>query len=417
MMKKITAVLAAASLLFSAGAIAEDNIALPGAHVDAPAAAVTPAANADDEGIIELSDADLLKLYSESRMNTADEVVVELENEADEEEVIELVDEDPIELVDEDPIELIDEDPVELVDEDPVDEDSESALEITEEYRWFISQYNHIRGRTVRYYDDVYCYNHGDYYLTPFDSKLPEEYLTVDESGTYAVAPIVLDITDAMRVALYGGDMGEVSMFYAQYCERRGNGYGQTGFTGVHEGIDFTNEPEAPLYAILGGEVTRAGDSNGTVAVYNADYDVTVLYLHCEEIEVRRGDKIEAGDYIAVEGKKGSGGTYTHVEMRNGRHTTSNPYRNTILESDCPYPVMQAALGVTESGRQPVTAAAVMEAQRMREEAEAAARAEAEAENEEPEIELIDVLDTAEEGYGFAEETVVPEATLPPTTK
>lgn len=401
MMKKITAVLAAASLLFAAGAIAEENVALPGARVDAPAAAVTPAASADDEGIIELSDDDLLKLYSESRMNTADEVVVELENEAAEEEIVELVDEDP----------------VELVDEDPVDEDSESALEITEEYRWFISQYNHIRGRTVRYYDDVYCYNHGDYYLTPFDSKLPEEYLTVDESGTYAVAPIVLDITDAMRVALYGGDMGEVSMFYAQYCERRGNGYGQTGFTGVHEGIDFTNEPEAPLYAILGGEVTRAGDSNGTVAVYNADYDVTVLYLHCEEIEVRRGDKIEAGDYIAVEGKKGSGGTYTHVEMRNGRHTTSNPYRNTILESDCPYPVMQAALGVTESGRQPVTAAAVMEAQRMREEAEAAARAEAEAENEEPEIELIDVLDTAEEGYGFAEETVVPEATLPPTTK
>lgn len=405
MMKKITAVLAAASLLFAAGAIAEDNGVLPGARVDAPAAAVTPAAGADDEGIIALSDDDLLKLYSESRMNTADEAVVDLET-AEKDDVIEPVDEDPIEPVDEDPIE-------------PDAEDAESALAITEEYRWFISQYNHIRGRTVRYYDDVYCYNHGDYYLTPFDSKLPEEYLTVDESGTYAVAPIVLDITDAMRIALYGGDMGEVSMFYAQYCERRGNGYGQTGFTGVHEGIDFTNEPEAPLYAILGGEVTRAGDSNGTVAVYNADYDVTVLYLHCEEIEVRRGDKIEAGEYIAVEGKKGSGGTYTHVELRNGRHTTSNPYRNTILESDCPYPVMQDALGVTESGRQPVTAAAVMEAQRMREEAEAAARAEAEAEAEaeEPEIELIDVLDAAEDGYGFAEETVLPEATLPPTTK
>lgn len=405
MMKKITAVLAAASLLFAAGAIAEDNGVLPGARVDAPAAAVTPTAGADDEGIIALSDDDLLKLYSESRMNTADEAVVDLET-AEKDDVIEPVDEDPIEPVDEDPIE-------------PDAEDAESALAITEEYRWFISQYNHIRGRTVRYYDDVYCYNHGDYYLTPFDSKLPEEYLTVDESGTYAVAPIVLDITDAMRIALYGGDMGEVSMFYAQYCERRGNGYGQTGFTGVHEGIDFTNEPEAPLYAILGGEVTRAGDSNGTVAVYNADYDVTVLYLHCEEIEVRRGDKIEAGEYIAVEGKKGSGGTYTHVELRNGRHTTTNPYRNTILESDCPYPVMQDALGVTESGRQPVTAAAVMEAQRMREEAEAAARAEAEAEAEaeEPEIELIDVLDAAEDGYGFAEETVLPEATLPPTTK
>ena len=270
----------------------------------------------------------------------------------------------------------------------------------------------------------MYAYNHGDYVLTPFDSNVPEEYLTVDESGTYAIAPIVLDITDAMRVALYGGDHGEVSMLYGQYCERRGDGHGRTGFTGVHEGIDFTNAPEAALFAILGGEVTRAGDSNGTVAVYNAEYDVTVLYLHCEKIEVRRGDMIEAGAYIAQEGKKGSDGTYTHVEMRVGRHTTSNPYRNTILESDCPYPVMQAALNVVESGRQPVTAAAVMEAQRMREEAEAAARAQAEAEaakqeeeNAEPEIELIDVLPSASEGYGFAEPTAAPEATLPPATK
>ena len=209
-------------------------------------------------------------------------------------------------------------------------------------------------------------------------------------------------------------------MFYGQYCERRGDGHGRTGFTGVHEGIDFTNAPEAPLFAILGGEVTRAGDSNGTVAIYNADYEVTVLYLHCEDIEVRRGDIVEAGAYIAEEGKKGSGGTYTHVEMRTGRHTTSNKYRNTILESACPYPVMQHALGVVESGRQPVTAAAVMEAQRMREEAEAAAKAKAEADAKaeaEPEIELIDVLDTAEEGYGFAEPTVAPEATLPPAGK
>lgn len=382
MMKKITAVLVAASLLFAAGAIAEDNAALPGARVDAPAAAVTPAS--------------IKKIYN-------------IPTEAPEAEIEEIEEAEEIDEIEE--IEEAEE-AVEFIDEEAAEE-----LEITEEYRWFISQYNHIRGRTVRYYDDVYCYNHGDYYLTPFDSKLAPQYLTIDESGTYAVAPIVLDITDAMRVALYGEDAGEVSMFYAQYCERRGNGYGQSGFTGVHEGIDFTNAPEAPLYAILGGEVTRAGDSNGTVAVYNADYDVTVLYLHCEEIEVRRGDKIEAGAYIAVEGKKGSAGTYTHVEMRNGRHTTTNPYRNTILESDCPYPVMQDALGITESGRQPVTAAAVMEAQRMREEAEAAARAEAEAENEEPEIELIDVLDTDEDGYGFAEETVVPEATLPPATK
>lgn len=379
MKKRMTAALAAASLLFAIGAYAEDNVALPGARVDTATTAVsTPAAVEENNDPV----AEVIEPVAEPA-----------ETQAPAAEVI-------------------------------IADEPKNSLEITEEYRWFISQYKHIRGRTVRYYDDVYAYNHGDYYLTPFDSTVPEEYLTVDESGTYAVAPIVLDITDAMRTALYGSDLGEVSMLYGQYCERQGDGHGRTGFTGVHEGIDFTNEPGAALHAILGGEVTRAGDSNGTVAIYNAEYDVTVLYLHCEEIEVRRGDMVEAGAYIAEEGKKGSAGTYTHVEMRTGRHTTSNPYRNTILESDCPYPVMQIALGVVESGRQPVTAAAVMEAQRMREEAEAAARAEAEAaakeEEVEPEIELIDTLGSAE-GYGFAEPaadaTTAPEATLPPSFK
>jgi len=133
---------------------------------------------------------------------------------------------------------------------------------------------------------------------------------------------------------------------------------------------------------------------------------------------------------FAAEGDKGSGSAYTHVEMREGRHTSSNKYRDTALQSQCPYPVMQEALGVVESGRQPQTAAAVAKAQRMREEAEAAARAEAEAAAAaeaaaeqaavEEAIELVDELPGAKEGYGFAqeetvEETVVPEATLPPS--
>lgn len=307
---------------------------------------------------------------------------------------------------------------------------------VVREYRWFVNSYKNVRGRTVTYYDNVYAYNHGDYGLTPFDSTVPAEYFVQDEEGTLALAPIVLDITDAMREALYGGDLGETAMYYGQYCERvRGKG-GKVGFSGVHEGIDFVNEPGAQLYAILGGEVTRAGDSNGTVAVYNAEQDITLLYLHCEEIAVRRGDVIEAGQAIAVEGSKKSGSAYTHVELRTGRHTSSSAYRDTKLESDCPYAYMQAALGVTESGRQPQTAAAVAKAQRMREEAEAAARAQAEAEaaqaeeeEEEEQIVLLDQLPGAKEGYGFGEgeaeegsqadeaAAVVPEATLPPSGK
>ena len=75
---------------------------------------------------------------------------------------------------------------------------------------------------------------------------------------------------------------------------------------------------------------------------------------------------------------------------------------------------MQTYFAVKESGRQPVTAAAVTEAQRLRAEAEAAALAEAK-ETAEPQIQLIDVLESSQ-GYGFnaAQATVAPEATLPP---
>ena len=297
---------------------------------------------------------------------------------------------------------------------------------VVKEYRWFVNQYKTVRGRTVTYYKDVYAYNHGDWGLTPFDSTVPAEYFVKDEEGTFAIAPIVLDITDAMRNALYGGDHGETALYYGQYCDRIRGTAGRVGFSGVHEGIDFKFEPGAPLHAIIGGEVTRAGDSNGTVAIYNAEMDATLLYLHCEKIEVRCGDVVEAGQQVAVEGNKNSGSDYTHVEMREGRHTTSNTYRDTKVESACPYPYMQKALEVVESGRQPQTAAAVAQAQRMREEAEAAARAEAEAlaaeeKAEEEAIELVDQLPGTKEGFGFGEETAeeetaaAPEATLPPS--
>lgn len=359
MKKRLTAALVAAGLLFTFGAYAEDQTALPGATPDETAGAAA----------------------------------------------------EP-------------EDPTPAPEDTPA---PQSDIQTTTEYRWFVNSYRYTRGRTVTYYDNVYAVNHGEYGLTPFASDVPAEYFVIDAEGTYAVAPIVLDITDAMRERLYGSDIGETAMLYGQYCERIRDKAGRTGFSGIHEGIDFVNERGCELHAILGGEVTRAGDSNGTVGIYSEEYDITLLYLHCEDIEVRRGDKVEAGDVIAKEGKTGSGSSYTHVEMRYTRHTSSSPYRDIVLTSDCPYAVMQTALGVQSSGRQPVTYAALKEAQRMREAAEAAAKAAAEVTPtpeptpEIPEFELVDALPGTTAGYGFGdaeptpEPTAVPEATLPPS--
>ena len=380
----------------------------------------------------------------------------------------------------------------------------EGLIETTTSRLTFVSLSRYRRDRKVTYYDNVYCVNHGEYLLQPFAAGVPVEYFVKDEDGTLALAPIVLDVTDAMRERLYGADVGETAMFYGQYCEKirdmrkllkqivytekvtttdydvveyytykwvdarrkTPEGVGETGltrygsstygFSGIHEGIDFVYEMGAPLHAILGGVVTRAGDSNGTVGIYSEDLDITLLYLHCRDIKVKRGQTVMAGDVFAHEGgkalvagiynnaeykKKGvkhtTGSHYVHVELRKGRQTTSNKYTNAKLESDCPYEYMRQALNIPESGRQPVTKAAVNQAQRMRAEAEAQARAEAAAAaaaaakpTPEPEIEIVEEPAEDTQGYGFGgaednsdaepdaaaapEVTEAPEATLPP---
>lgn len=331
----------------------------------------------------------------------------------------------------------------------PVPTPEPTGAQTVTEYRYFTNQYRYTRTRKVTYYDNVYAVNHGNYDLTPFADVVPAEYFIEDEQGYLAPAPIVLDITNAMRMRLYNGDVGEVALLYGQYCERIRDKGGRLAFTGIHEGIDFVNLPGTKLYTIMDGEVTRAGDSNGTVAVYNEFYNVTILYLHCENIQVKRGDKLMAGVYFADEGSVGSGSSYAHVEMRTGRHTTSNKYRDTAVDSDCPYALMQVVLGVVPSGEQPLTYAeyakamterkaaeqaaadaakkAADNAERLRLEAEAKAKAEREATatpapTATPAVELVDVLPGSQDGgYGFGATpeptpTAAPqvEATLPP---
>lgn len=91
-------------------------------------------------------------------------------------------------------------------------------------------------------------------------------------------------------------------MYYGQYCQREKDRKGRTGYTGVREGIDFDGQRRRPCVPLR--DYARTGDSNGTVAIYNEEYDITLLYLHCEKIQVHRGEVLEAGDKIAVEGKE-----------------------------------------------------------------------------------------------------------------
>lgn len=329
MKTRLAAVLALSGLLLTMSAYAEDDTALPGAATATPV--VTQEPSATQTPAPQQASGTLVQIPAGSATPTATPAPAE----------------GPLELA---PTAA----PV-VTPAPTVLPGSDETIQVTREYRWFVNEYRYTRGVTVEYYDNVFAVNHGVYGLTPFASTVPKEYFVSDETGAYAVAPLVEDITDAMRVRLYGGDLGQTAMYYGQYCERIRDKADRIGFSGIHEGIDFVYQAGAPLHAILGGEVTRAGDSNGTVGIYNEEYGITLLYLHCENIEVRRGDVVEAGEKIAKEGKKNSGSAYTHVEMRYGRHTSSSPYRDTSLTSDCPYAVMQQALGVTQSERKVIT--------------------------------------------------------------
>lgn len=396
MKTRLAAVLALSGLLLTMSAYAEDDTALPGAATATPVVTQEPSATQTPAPQQEQASGTLVQIPAGSATPTATPAPAE----------------GPLELA---PTAA----PV-VTPAPTVLPGSDETIQVTREYRWFVNEYRYTRGVTVEYYDNVFAVNHGVYGLTPFASTVPKEYFVSDETGAYAVAPLVEDITGAMRVRLYGGDLGQTAMYYGQYCERIRDKADRIGFSGIHEGIDFVYQAGAPLHAILGGEVTRAGDSNGTVGIYNEEYGITLLYLHCENIEVRRGDVVEAGEKIAKEGKKNSGSAYTHVEMRYGRHTSSSPYRDTSLTSDCPYAVMQQALGVTQSERKVITyagtqrqlaqsrlvavgaeqarvaveaelerqrLAAEAEAERLRLEAEAAAAAAAEAERQRLEAE------------------------------
>ena len=333
MKTRLAAVLALSGLLLTMSAYAEDDTALPGVATATPV--VTQEPSATQTPAPQQASGTLVQIPAGSATPTATPAPAE----------------GPLELA---PTAA----PV-VTPAPTVLPGSDETIQVTREYRWFVNEYRYTRGVTVSYYDNVFAVNHGVYGLTPFASTVPKEYFVSDETGAYAVAPLVENITDAIRELLYGGDYGQTAMYYGQYCERIRDKADRIGFSGIHEGIDFVYQEGAPLHAILGGEVTRAGDSNGTVGIYNEEYGITLLYLHCENIEVRRGDVVEAGEKIAKEGKKNSGSAYTHVEMRYGRHTSSSPYRDTSLTSDCPYAVMQQALGVTQSERKVITYAGV----------------------------------------------------------
>jgi murein DD-endopeptidase MepM/ murein hydrolase activator NlpD len=107
----------------------------------------------------------------------------------------------------------------------------------------------------------------------------------------------------------------------------RGNvisGYGPEGNGGKNDGINIAAPLGAPVRAIEGGEVAYAGNElkgyGNLVLIKHADGLISA-YAHCQELLVKKGDRVAPGEVIARVGT--SGGVkepQLHFELRRGQH-------------------------------------------------------------------------------------------------
>ncbi|ACY49429.1 M23 family metallopeptidase [Rhodothermus marinus] len=97
----------------------------------------------------------------------------------------------------------------------------------------------------------------------------------------------------------------------------------------MHEGIDILLPYGSPVYAPGDGIVRKTGRSAGYGLYIILEHPATgyrTLYGHLSKVLVRRGQKVQRGDQIALSGNSGrSTGPHLHYEVRDSRGRALNP--------------------------------------------------------------------------------------------
>jgi murein DD-endopeptidase MepM/ murein hydrolase activator NlpD len=86
-----------------------------------------------------------------------------------------------------------------------------------------------------------------------------------------------------------------------------------------HTGIDIASPKSTPIKAALAGTVKEAGKSTayGNYILLIHDNGILTFYGHCDKLLKKQGDKVKAGDIIALVGSTGiSTGYHLHFEIR-----------------------------------------------------------------------------------------------------
>lgn len=102
------------------------------------------------------------------------------------------------------------------------------------------------------------------------------------------------------------------------------------GYQKLHNGCDFTTDHGTPIQATASGTVVRSdwyGGYGKTVEIEHG-FGLRTLYAHCDELLVKKGQKVRKGQQIATVGTTGlSSGPHCHYEVhKNGKPVDPGRY-------------------------------------------------------------------------------------------
>lgn len=144
------------------------------------------------------------------------------------------------------------------------------------------------------------------------ESSVPSETLAATAAGVFptqeadAVYPISLSNTQPIENAVLTSSFGpRVHPVTGQ----------QSSF---HKGIDLAAEQGSPIRALANSTVRTAAqsDSYGNYLILQHTDGICALYAHCEQLLVKEGEHIQAGQTIATVGDTGTAtGYHLHLEL------------------------------------------------------------------------------------------------------
>jgi len=133
------------------------------------------------------------------------------------------------------------------------------------------------------------------------DNKLIAKARAVDTDLDYFKDKFIIPVEDAIITGVYGS-------------QRILNGKPKW----PHYGLDFAQDEGAPVKAMINGTVTLAETDlyyTGGTLIFDHGHGVSTLYMHMNEIFVKKGQKVKQGEVIGTVGATGRA-TGAHLDVR-----------------------------------------------------------------------------------------------------